>query len=224
MNDMLMQVEPLIPALRRYARALLRDPAAADDLVQDCLERAVSHWQQRRDGSIRSWLFAILHNLAVNQFRQSAARGRHVTIDETNEAEFGQDAVQEQKLMYRDILNKLAKLPEDQRKPYFGYVQGGRKRGANVQILMGDARLRMAMPWAPKEVDQPEIAGKSAAEIVIVEVHRPAVGRRRRHVTEDLVGRVIVERVLDEQRDVQSIVEAHSRTQIQHPQLRKSRQ
>jgi RNA polymerase sigma factor (sigma-70 family) len=115
MNDMLRQVEPLIPALRRYAWALMRNPASADDLVQDCLERAVSHWHQRRDGNTRAWLFTILHNLAVNQFRQLATRGKHVTIDETNENDFGQDAVQEQKLMYRDVLNKLAKLPEDQR-------------------------------------------------------------------------------------------------------------
>jgi len=47
MKDMLLQVEPLIPALRRYARALVRNRANADDLVQDCLERAVSRWYQR---------------------------------------------------------------------------------------------------------------------------------------------------------------------------------
>jgi len=115
MNDMLHQVEPLIPALRRYARALVRNRAAADDLVQDCLERAVSRWHQRREADARSWLFTILHNLAINQFRRAAARGKHVTIDETNEGNFGQDAVQEQKLIYQDVLNKLAKLPEDQR-------------------------------------------------------------------------------------------------------------
>ncbi len=115
MQDMLLQVEPLIPALRRYARALLRDRAGADDLVQDCLERAVSRWHQRRDGNVRSWLFTILHNLAVNQFRRSAARGHHMTIDETGPNELGEAAAQEQKLMYRDVLNKLAKLPEDQR-------------------------------------------------------------------------------------------------------------
>jgi RNA polymerase sigma-70 factor (ECF subfamily) len=34
-------LEPLIPALRRYAYALLHDHAAADDLVQDTLERAL---------------------------------------------------------------------------------------------------------------------------------------------------------------------------------------
>src|SRR4029077_12347520 len=79
------------------------------------LERAVSRWYQRRDGDVRAWLFTILHNLAINQFRQSASRGRHVPIDETNEDNFGEAAAQEQKLMYQDVLNKLARLPEDQR-------------------------------------------------------------------------------------------------------------
>ncbi len=115
MNDMLLQVEPLIPALRRYARALVRNHATADDLVQDCLERAVSHWHRRREGDPRPWLFTILHNLAVNQFRQAKTRGKHVTIEETSESDLGEDAVQERKLMYQDVLNKLARLPEDQR-------------------------------------------------------------------------------------------------------------
>jgi RNA polymerase sigma-70 factor (ECF subfamily) len=115
MSDMLRLVEPVIPALRRYARALVHNRAAADDLVQDCLERAVSNWEQLREADARPWLFTILHNLAVNQFRRSASRGKHITIEEANEDDFGQDAVQEQKLMYQDVLDKLARLPEDQR-------------------------------------------------------------------------------------------------------------
>jgi len=115
MQDMLVQVEPLIPALRRYARALVRNRATADDLVQDCLERAVSRWHQRRDGSVRAWLFTILHNLAVNQFRQAASRGRHVPIEEAGEDEFDGAAAQEHRLVYQDVLTKLAKLPEEQR-------------------------------------------------------------------------------------------------------------
>ena len=115
MKDMLRQVEPLIPALRRYARALVRNRANADDLVQDCLERAVTRWHQRRDGNVRAWLFAILHNVAVDQFRKSAARGRHVAIDETSESDLGEAATQERRLMYQDVLNKLARLPGEQR-------------------------------------------------------------------------------------------------------------
>ncbi len=42
-----------IPRLRRYARALLGDRAAADDLVQDTLERAWSRHALWRAGSDR---------------------------------------------------------------------------------------------------------------------------------------------------------------------------
>ena len=116
MQDMLVQVEPLIPALRRYACALMRNRATADDLVQDCLERAVSRWHQRRDGSVRAWLFTILHNLAVTQFRQATARGRHMPIDDAaGEQELVSAAAQEQRLIYQDVLSKLARLPEEQR-------------------------------------------------------------------------------------------------------------
>lgn len=115
MNEMLRQIEPQIPALRRYARALVRNAATADDLVQDCLERAVGRWDQRRDGDVRPWLFAILHNLAVSQFRQQATRGMHVALDAASEHDVRQDAVQETKLIYQDVMDKLARLPEDQR-------------------------------------------------------------------------------------------------------------
>jgi DNA-directed RNA polymerase specialized sigma24 family protein len=48
-------LEPLIPSLRRYAYALVREHAAADDLVQDTLERALSRWSSRRpDGDLRA--------------------------------------------------------------------------------------------------------------------------------------------------------------------------
>ena len=72
-------LEPLIPALRRYAYALVRDHAAADDLVQDTLERALSRWSSRRPGGeLRAWLFTILRNLHIDSHRQSRRRGAQV--------------------------------------------------------------------------------------------------------------------------------------------------
>jgi RNA polymerase sigma-70 factor (ECF subfamily) len=59
-----------IPRLRRYARALAGDRYAADDLVQDTLERAWNKFHLWRPGSdLRAWLFAIMHNVFVNQMR-----------------------------------------------------------------------------------------------------------------------------------------------------------
>ena len=60
-----------IPRLRRYARALTRRSRGADDLVQDTLERAWSRVAHGGAGSdLRAWLFAIMHNLHVDQLRR----------------------------------------------------------------------------------------------------------------------------------------------------------
>ena len=49
-GEMVVLIEQHISALRRFAWALLRDSAPADDLVQDCLERAIGRWHLRRHG------------------------------------------------------------------------------------------------------------------------------------------------------------------------------
>jgi RNA polymerase sigma-70 factor, ECF subfamily len=114
MSEMAALIEPHIPALRRYAFALIRDDATADDLVQDCLERAVSRWHLRRsDGDIRAWLFTILHNLFVSQRRQALRRGPHRALEDV-EGETGIPSAQEHAIIHRDMLRALALLPEEQ--------------------------------------------------------------------------------------------------------------
>lgn len=116
MVDMAAGIEPVIPALRRYARALTKDVSSADDLVQDCLERAVSRWAQRRpDSEVKSWLFTILHNLAVNQFRQNKRRGTHVPIDDAGDGAVARPPSQEDGMRHRELVAKLDALPDEQR-------------------------------------------------------------------------------------------------------------
>src|ERR1700760_4703471 len=112
MNDMIRLVEPLIPALRRYAGGLTRNSAEADDLVQDCLERAVARWGQRReDGDVRTWLFTILHNHFISPVRQAARRGPHVPIEEAGEATLTSPPAQEHRLRHGELVNAVAALP-----------------------------------------------------------------------------------------------------------------
>lgn len=115
MDELLRHVEPMIPALRRYARGLLHDSVAADDLVQDCLERVISHWHQRRNDDARTWVFAILHNLAVNHLRQVSRRGQHVTIDDVGEGLMAHAPTQEDDLTRADVVLAVQQLPEEQR-------------------------------------------------------------------------------------------------------------
>jgi RNA polymerase sigma factor (sigma-70 family) len=116
MSDMLLLVEPQIPALRRYARALIQDRAAADDLVQDCLERAISRWhQRRRDGNPRAWLFSILHNLAMNRLSKTQSSARELALDAADESALARPAAQPDRLQHRDLLRGLEQLSEAQR-------------------------------------------------------------------------------------------------------------
>jgi RNA polymerase sigma-70 factor (ECF subfamily) len=104
-----------IPHLRRYARALIGDRAMADDLVQDCLERAWSRFHLWRDGSnLRTWLFTIMHNLHANAARSAARRPKTVPLDETGMAAPIR-AAQEDGLAVASIDAALADLPDEQR-------------------------------------------------------------------------------------------------------------
>ncbi len=107
-------LEQQIPSLRRFAFALTRDHAAADDLVQDCLERAVSRWAfRRRDGNLRTWLFTILRNLSIDGRRQRRRRGDEIEFDDAVAAT--SDGGQEAGLGFRDLMTALDQLPEDQK-------------------------------------------------------------------------------------------------------------
>lgn len=107
-------IEPLIPALRRYAYALVREHATADDLVQDTLERALRHWSSRRaDGDLRAWLFTILRNLHIGRYRQAQRRGPTVEIDEADLA--GTAPSQDATVEAHDVLAALQQLPEEQK-------------------------------------------------------------------------------------------------------------
>ena len=100
-----------IPRLRRYARALAGDSHRADDLVQDTLERALAKLHLWRRGSdMRAWMFAIMHNVFINQLK---AR-RELALDEATEASL-EGAPRSDPLELRDLDTALRRLPAEQR-------------------------------------------------------------------------------------------------------------
>ncbi|MGE5088452.1 MAG: sigma-70 family RNA polymerase sigma factor [Candidatus Levyibacteriota bacterium] len=109
-----------IPRLRRYARALTRDSARADDLVQDALARA---WERRhlwKAGSdLRAWLFTIMHNVYVNQLALARRETANVSIDAEGEngaaRQIAVDGNQVDRVELREVLQRLDRLPDEQR-------------------------------------------------------------------------------------------------------------
>ena len=71
------QLRELIPRLRRFALSLTRHASNADDLVQNCLERALrSVADKRPEGDLRAWLFTILYRQFVDNHRRSRRYAR----------------------------------------------------------------------------------------------------------------------------------------------------
>ncbi|WP_404380945.1 sigma-70 family RNA polymerase sigma factor [Caenispirillum salinarum] len=73
------QIEDQIPDLKRYARSLARSEADANDLVQDCVERALLKWHLYKPGTnLRSWLFTMMRNVFISQKRREAVSMRYM--------------------------------------------------------------------------------------------------------------------------------------------------
>lgn len=105
-----------IPRLRRFALALVREHSAADDLVQDTLERALDKASHiRNPEAIRSWMFAIMHNIFRDNNRWSARKPVHASLHGLHALELREPARQADILAALDVLKALAELPTDRR-------------------------------------------------------------------------------------------------------------
>lgn len=102
-----------LPRLRRYARALVGNREAADDLVQDTLERAWTRESQWQPGSdLRSWLLAIMHNLRIDQMRRPALP---LSVLEEDAIDLPARATQTDRIELNELGTALTCLPEEQR-------------------------------------------------------------------------------------------------------------
>jgi len=134
-----------IPCLRRYALALTNNPDAADDLVQDCLERAVrKRHQWKRQGSVRGWLFRILQRCFYD--RRAAARRQELPVEEI-EVRLSQDPHQDGHMALSDIRAAMQRLPEQQRAAIALTALEGLSYDEAAEILdipIGTLRSRLA--------------------------------------------------------------------------------
>jgi RNA polymerase sigma-70 factor (ECF subfamily) len=72
-----------LPRLRRYAIALIGDVSLADDLLQDCVERAMKNRRTlREEQRFYGWLRSILHNLYMDELRRRRRTGVMTDLDE----------------------------------------------------------------------------------------------------------------------------------------------
>jgi RNA polymerase sigma-70 factor, ECF subfamily len=108
-------VETSLPNLRRYARSLTRDTVAADDLVQECVARALAKLHLWRPGTdLRAWLFTILHNQYASQLRRATRESMMIEWSDCAQA-LTCAPQQIERLELRDLERAIMSLSEDQR-------------------------------------------------------------------------------------------------------------
>lgn len=147
MADLITRIEAEIPALRRYATTLVRDPAGAEDLVQDCLERALARrhlW--RRPGHLRAWLFTLMRRIHSNQLRALYRRPAPAIFDEERAA----PVVRDDPAAHAELDQALAainELAEEHREVLVLVVVEGlryREAAAVLEIPVGTVMSRLA--------------------------------------------------------------------------------
>ena len=101
--------------LRRFARRLTGANDQADDLLQDCIERALSRADLFEPGTnLRAWLFTIMRNIAITRARRDVLRDRHarMTLAQSAKVEAPrQEAVIALKVYVRMICVKPCAVP-----------------------------------------------------------------------------------------------------------------
>ena len=121
---------PQLDAMYGAALRLTRNPAEAEDLVQDAYVRAYRFWHTFKTGtSIKAWLFTILRNTFINRYhranRRRASRndleaqleslGPEAAVAHPTSKVPGPDAGITQSITRDRIMAALETIPEDYR-------------------------------------------------------------------------------------------------------------
>jgi RNA polymerase sigma-70 factor, ECF subfamily len=162
-DDVRWMIAREIPRLRRYALAITGAAVAADDLVQDALERAIRkrHLWTRR-GSVRNWLYRILYNVFLNQAAGRRRRQGEAPLDEMAHAPV-EPARQEAHLACQDVAEAMGRLPPEQRAAIALTALEGLSYDEAAEVLripvgtlrsrLSRGRERLSAAWEPADTD-----------------------------------------------------------------------
>src|SRR3982751_6101120 len=111
------QLTALLPRLRRFAHALSRDAADADDLTQAAIERALKSRDQWQPGTrLDSWAYRIMRNLWVDTARARSRKSAREAPEEEG-LNVGEDprAAIDASVDLKRVMAAMGRLPDDQR-------------------------------------------------------------------------------------------------------------
>lgn len=140
---------PLMPMLYRTALRLTRNQADAEDLVQNTFLRAFNFYDKFTPGtSFKAWIFKIMTNIFINQYRKQAREPQTVAIENTGIGTPDPEHLFFENLLDEDIKRAIEELPDQYRLTFLLYTEGFSYKeiasitGANLGTVM--SRLHRA--------------------------------------------------------------------------------
>jgi RNA polymerase sigma-70 factor (ECF subfamily) len=165
----------LVPELRAFALSLSRNPATADDLVQETVLKAWARLDSFEPGTnMRAWLFTILRNTFYSDARKN--KREVADVDGAYAARLSQKPDHDGRLALRDFAVAFAKLPDDQREALIligasglSYEDAARTCGCAIgtiksRLNRGRARLAELLDPAQQTAAAPQVAGRAIPE------------------------------------------------------------
>lgn len=107
----------LLPRMRRFAHALSRNTADADDLTQAAVERALRSRDQWEPGTrLDSWLYRIMRNLWIDTVRSRRRKDdMHAPVEEAERIGEDPRSAIEASIDLRKAMAAMQRLPDEQR-------------------------------------------------------------------------------------------------------------
>ncbi len=136
----------LLPRLRRFARALARDAADADDLCQAAIEKALlarTQWQPST--RMDSWMYRIMRNAWIDTAR-ARSRAAETFVDADAGAAIGAESGAEARVALNEVERAMRRLPDEQREAVALVLVEGlayKEAAAVLDIPMGTLTSRL---------------------------------------------------------------------------------
>lgn len=115
------EVLPQLDSLYRMALRLTTEPSRAEDLVQDTVFKAFRAWHRFEPGTnVRSWLFTILRNTFINDYRRRQREPIPMDLDAAEPLAIYRDAEHDDpegtyfnRIVDAKVLEAIDALPEE---------------------------------------------------------------------------------------------------------------
>ena len=140
-------LEEEVPTLRRFALHLSSDRHSAEDLVNDCVERAIRKQDMWKPGTnLRAWLFRMMRNLFISKKRRLKTSRNYIEIAQHQTAR-STPGNQADRMKMRDVGRSMRKLPTEQRQIVLLSAIRGlsyQEISESLEIPVGTVRSRLS--------------------------------------------------------------------------------